>query len=158
MEESLPWLTFFPHLYFLLFFLSSFKRLQKKKNLSIVNPRGEGEDMMSCKTYALNIKVVKLVKLKAILENRKRNIYALGSGLQSFYHGAARACRGTGNDCQQAWEGRRVKIQWGCMLSMSNQMSTCVTGLPLFSGPEWPVSGFQGSKKNGGREKNKVCS
>lgn len=123
-----------------------------------MNPRGEGEDMMSCKTYALNIKVVKLVKLKAILENRKRNIYALGSGLQSFYHGAARACRGTGNDCQQAWEGRRVKIQWGCMLSMSNQMSTCVPGLPLFSGPEWPVSGFQGSKKNGGRERNKVCS
>lgn len=71
-----------------------------------MNPRGEGEDMMSCKTYALNIKVVKLVKLKAILENRKRNIYALGSGLQSFCHGAARACRGTGNDCQQAWEGQ----------------------------------------------------
>lgn len=33
------------------------------------------------------------------------------------------------------------------MLSVSNQMSTCVAGLPLFSWPEWPESGFQGSKR-----------
>lgn len=42
--------------------------------------RGEAEDTVSCKTYALNIRAIKLVKLKAILENRKRNIYASGSG------------------------------------------------------------------------------
>lgn len=46
---------------------------------SIVNLRGEAEDTVSCKTYALNIRAIKLVKLKAILENRKRNIYASGS-------------------------------------------------------------------------------
>lgn len=45
-----------------------------------MNPRGEAEDTVSCKTYALNIRAIKLVKLKAILENRKRNIYASGSG------------------------------------------------------------------------------
>lgn len=40
---------------------------------------GESEDTMSCKTHALNIRAIKLVKLKAILENRKGNIYASGS-------------------------------------------------------------------------------
>lgn len=30
---------------------------------------------MSLKTYALNIRAIKLVKLKAILENTWRNIY-----------------------------------------------------------------------------------
>lgn len=36
---------------------------------------------------------------------------------------------------------------WGCVLSMSNQMSTCVTGFPLFSRPEWPMSGFRKSER-----------
>lgn len=45
-----------------------------------VNLRGEAKDTVSCKTYALNIRAVKLVKLKAILENRKSEIYASGSG------------------------------------------------------------------------------
>lgn len=67
----------------------------------MVNPRGEAEDTMPCKTYALNIRAIKLVKLKAILENRKRNIYASVSGEKSFYLGAVRAHWGTGNDCQQ---------------------------------------------------------
>lgn len=31
----------------------------------------DSEDTMSCKTHALNIRAIKLVKLKAILENRK---------------------------------------------------------------------------------------
>lgn len=47
---------------------------------------------------------------------------------------------------------------WGCMLCMSNQMSTCVTGFSLFSRPEWPMSGFRKSKRNRGRERNNVCS
>lgn len=63
--------------------------------------RGEAEDTIPCKTYALNIGAIKLVKLKAILENRKRNIYASVSGEKSFYLRAARAHWGTGNDCQQ---------------------------------------------------------
>lgn len=60
----------FPLIYaFLLFLPSSFRRQRKK--LPIVNPRGEAEDTLSCKTYALNIRAIKLVKLKAILENRE---------------------------------------------------------------------------------------
>lgn len=51
-----------------------------KKKGPVVSLRGEAEDTVSCKTYALNIRAIKLVKLKAILENRKRNIYASGSG------------------------------------------------------------------------------
>lgn len=74
------WLTLPPtFILFLLSFPSSFKRLKKKKT-PMVDPRGEAEDTVSCKTYALNIRAIKLVKLKAILENRKRNIYASGSG------------------------------------------------------------------------------
>lgn len=62
------------------FYFSSLRRLKEKKKSPIVSVRGEAEDTVSCKTYALNIRAIKLVKLKAILENRKRNIYASGSG------------------------------------------------------------------------------
>lgn len=71
-------LAYFPTIY--AFYFSSLLRLKKKKTSPIVSLRGEAEDTVSCKTYALNIRVIKLVKLKAILENRKRNIYASGSG------------------------------------------------------------------------------
>lgn len=64
------------------------------------------------------------------------------------------ARRGIGNDCQQAL----VEVQWGCMLCMSNQMSTCVTGFPLFSLRGWLMSGFRKSQRNGGSERNSVCS
>lgn len=69
----------FPHHLCLLLFFSS-KTKEKKKKSPIASLRGEAEDTVSCKTYALNIRAIKLVKLKAILENRKRNIYASGSG------------------------------------------------------------------------------
>lgn len=71
----------------------------------MVNPRVEAKDTMPCKTYALNIRAIKLVKLKAILENRKRNTYASVSGEKSFYLRAVRAHWGTGNDCQQRGVG-----------------------------------------------------
>lgn len=49
------------------------------------------EDTLSCKTYALNIRAVKLVKLKAILENRKRNIYASGCETEAVLSPGSRA-------------------------------------------------------------------
>lgn len=72
------WLTFPHHLCFLRFFFLPLE--DQRKKTPIANPWGEAEDTVSCKTYALNIRAIKLVKLKAILENRKRNIYASGSG------------------------------------------------------------------------------
>lgn len=73
------WLTSTPFMLFTFLPLFLQKTKEKKKH-SNSEPRGEGEDTVSCKTYALNIRAIKLVKLKAILENRKRNIYASGSG------------------------------------------------------------------------------
>lgn len=54
----------------------SFPLLHKVKKQP--KPRGDSEDTVSCKTHALNIRAIKLVKLKAILENRKGNIYVSG--------------------------------------------------------------------------------
>lgn len=53
---------------------------------------------------------------------------------------------------------RGGEMLWGRMLSVSNQMSTCVTGFPLFSQPEWPMSGFRKSERKRGSERNNVCS